>query len=162
MTDKITYGRLYSDMVKLFAVKQDGKEDVCLGDYMRSRASECKKIEEEKAQKLLAKRERSNLPVQVKKQNETRAISAIFSYVNERLTVKQAPVRDKTIRRFPLRTVLSSAFCAFIMCAVMVCYGVIGMKGGIGSDSIVNEPKYEYSEEYTDTLVGYDEYNDIF
>ncbi|MBP3307990.1 MAG: hypothetical protein J6L90_00965 [Clostridia bacterium] len=160
MTEKITYGRLYSDMVKLFAVKQDGKDDVCLGDYMRGRASECKRIETERAQKLLEKRERSNLPVAVKKQNETHAITALFTYVNERLTVKQAPVRDKTIRRFPLRTVLSSAFCAFIMCAVMVCYGVIGTRGG-DTSSIVNEPKYEFSEEYTDTL-GYDEYNDIF
>ncbi len=155
MTEKITYGKLYSDMVKLFAVKQDGKDDICLGDYMRSRATETKQLEAAKAKRT----KKSNLPVAAK-QNETRAITAFFSYVNERLTVKQAPVRDKTIRRFPLRTALSSAFCAFIICAVMALYGIVGIHGGDNA-SIANEPEYEYSEDYTTTL-GFDEYEDIF
>ena len=141
------YEDLYNKMKNNYIVVNDNRE-YSLGNYMRMRADQ--------------KSEASNLPAVRSMSSSDVIVSSFFKYVNDKLTLKSAPAKDKTIRRFPLRTVLSSAFCAFIMCAVMVCYGVIGMKGGIGSDSIVNEPKYEYSEEYTDTLVGYDEYNDIF
>ncbi len=153
MTEKINYNRLYSDMVKLFAVKQDGKEDMSLGDYMRSKANVKNAVCAPKA----TKRE-SNLPVAVK-HSETHAISAFFTYVNDKLTVKRAPVRDKTIRRFPLRTAISSFLCAFVICAVMVCYALIGVRGGNDSN-IASENKYEYSENYQTTL-GFDETDDL-
>ena len=153
MTEKITYNRLYSDMVKLFAVKQDGKEDMCLGDYMRARSQNAKQVLAQQTAKKNA-----NLPVAVKKPQAREVVGAFFTYVNEKLTVKKAPLRDITIRRFPLRTALSSVCCAFIICALAVCYGVAGLRGGDDS-SIASEPLTEITECY-DTL-GFDEYEDI-
>ena len=100
----------------------------------------------------------ANLPVAVKKPQAREVVGAFFTSVNEKLTVKKAPLRDRTIRRFPLRTALSSICCAFIICALAICYGVAGLSGA-EDNTIANEPLTELSESY-DTL-GYEDLGDF-
>jgi len=72
----------------------------------------------------------SNLPVAAG--NEQKAIVAVVNYVNERLTVKKPPVKDKTIRRFPLRTSVSALLSAVAACALMVSCCIYAITGSAG------------------------------
>lgn len=62
-------------------------------------------------------------------QPRTGAISSIVKYVNTQLTVSDAPSRNKTIRRFPLRTSISAICSAVAACALVFSFGIFALKG---------------------------------
>ncbi len=107
MTTNNAYETLYKKMKNTFTVVNDNSE-CTLGEFMSMKAN--------------AKATQSNLPA-VRNANQNNAISAIFSYVNDKLTVKKPPVRDKVIRRFPFRTSAAACFSAIVACALMFSYG---------------------------------------
>ena len=153
MTTNITYNQLYSDMAKCFCVSRGG-EEYKLGDYMRMKA-QAKTVKEEA--KSEEKKSQSNLPIlaTVKTQAPI-VISSFFSYVNDKLTVKNAPVRDKTIRRFPLRTSITALCSALLICVLTVCYGVIGLRSSESNEfvsqtnEIITEECIEYVQSFED------------
>ncbi len=154
MTTNITYNQLYSDMAKCFSVRRGG-EEYKLGDYMRMRAkAKCakKEVKPEEAK-------HSALPIlaTVKTQAPI-VISSFFSYVNDKLTVKNAPVRDKTIRRFPLRTSLTALCSAFLVCALTVCYGLIGLRSASSEEFVSENTEIPTEEavEYVESLESFD------
>ena len=153
MTTNITYNQLYSDMAKCFAVRRKD-EEYKLGDYirMKAKAHEAKALEEKKEEV-----KSSSLPIlaTVKSQAPI-VISNFFSFVNDKLTVKRAPVRDKTIRRFPIRTSLTALCSALLICALTVCYGIIGLRSEV-SDDFLQENTEIVAEETVDYI-----YNDYF
>ncbi len=118
MTNNMTYEKLYNNMVKKFTVESDNK-DYTLGDYMLMKA------QSKKNAMIAVTAEKSNLPVA--RENKDSAIAAIFTYVNDKLTVKKAPVRDKTMRSFPLRTAFSSLCSALVVCALVVSCAFFGI-----------------------------------
>lgn len=113
MTDK--YENLYQNLKKRFTVESDGA-DYTLGDYMLMKA--CKKKDE------------ANLPV-IQRSYATkseRAVALFFDYVNDKLTIKKPPVKDKTIKAFPLRTSLSAFLTSAVACSFLLCFCLVGAK----------------------------------
>lgn len=113
MTNK--YDALYESMKNRFTVVNDGAE-YTLGDYMIM-----------KAQK---KQSKTALPI-AQRNNVTkgeRAVAQFISFVNDKLTIKQPPVKDKTIRAFPFRASASAFLSAVVACSFILCFGIIGAR----------------------------------
>ena len=118
MTQTNNYDRLYENMKQRFTVSADNNE-YTLGEYMLMKA-ESKKTETVN----------SNLPVAVQTAvtRSEMAMSNIVSFVDDKLTIKQAPVKDKTIRSFPLRASASAFLTAAVACAFVLSFALIGVK----------------------------------
>jgi len=118
------YDRLYENMKNRLTVVE-GDSEYTLGDYM------LKKAEHKKTQALLPVSERSFAT------KGERALAMISSYVNDKLTIKKPPVKDKTIKAFPFRASASAILSAIVACSFMLCFGLIGAKllGAANSNS---------------------------
>lgn len=113
MTTTSAYESLYNKMKSSFTVAE-GASTYTIGEYMSMKANEREESEKTSA-----------LPVAAASSNRTtQAVSAFFSYVNDKLTVKKEPVKDKTIRAFPFRTSIASLVCALLVCALVFSYGI--------------------------------------
>ena len=110
-------------MVKKFTVEKDNT-DYKLGEYLRMKA----RAKKETAMVAASDTSSALLPVARAKSSAGTAIVAAFSYVNDKLTVKEAPVRDRTMRSFPLRTSLTAFCSALVVCGLVVCCGIFGFK----------------------------------
>ncbi len=106
------YEKLYTNLKDRFTVV-DGGSEYSFGEFMlkgkstSASASACTSLTANASTSLI-----SQSPV-----------AAFLGYVSDKLAVKKLPVRDKTIRRFPLRTSLASFFCALIACTLIFSYG---------------------------------------
>lgn len=107
------YDKLYTNMKNRFTVVNDNSE-YTLGDYMLMKAG-------------IKKENTSILPAMRNSSNQT-AITAFFSYISDKLTVKEPPVRDKTIRKFPLRTSAAALLSAVVACTLFISYGTVTMR----------------------------------
>ena len=150
--NNITYDQLYNSMVKKFTVEKDN-QDYKLGEYMLMKARAKKE-----AAMVAVSEKSSNLPIIRTKSNASGAIVAAFTYVNDKLTVKEAPIRDKTIRSFPLRTSLTAFCSALVVCGLVVCCSLFGIKGTVaGNDNVVSadiaEDLTEENEEIDYTVI---------
>ena len=131
------YDQLLNNMKNRFTVDNDGK-DCTLGEFMLSKANEKK----EQTALVIAK----NAAVVAKGE---RAALALVSYVNDKLTIKAPPVKDKTIKAFPFRASASAFLSASIACAFIFSFCLIGAK--VLDNSATVSPDIataEYSEEY--------------
>ena len=153
-TKKMTYEELYQSMAKKFIIEKN-ETDYTLGEYMLMRA----RSKKENSFSTSVTAAGTNLPV-VKNAGEN-GIVAVFSYVNEKLKVKEAPVKNKTMRSFPLRT-SASAFCsALVICAIVIGCGFFGLKSVITAPDntvSVNENEDEEKKETTseeNTVMAY-------
>ena len=120
----MTYEKLYDNMVKKFTVEKDNK-DYTLGDYMLTKARA----------KRNAMTVAANTGLTVV---ETKSVSLtnVFSFIGEKLRVKKAPVKNTTMRKFPLRASLTALCSATIVCALVVCCAIFGLSSS--SDSMNN------------------------
>ena len=111
------YDRLYENMKQRFTVATEDNQ-YTLGEYMLMKAG-CQKAESA-----------SSLPIAVKTAvtKSEMAVSNIVTFVDDKLTIKQAPVKDKTIKSFPLRASASAFFTAAVACAFMLSFALIGFK----------------------------------
>ena len=111
-----SYDKLYENMKQRFTISSDSSE-YTIGEYMLMRAD-------------LKKTESTALPVAVQTavaKSEV-AVTTIVSYVDDKLTVKQAPVKDKTIQAFPFRASVSAFFTASVACAFILSFALIGAR----------------------------------
>lgn len=106
------YEKLYNNMKNRFTVINDNCE-YTLGEYMLMKAGKKKEI--------------SNLPAVNNASNE-KAVTAFFKYVNDKLTVKAPPVKDKTIKSFPFRTSAAALLSAVVTCTLVLSFGSITMR----------------------------------
>ena len=135
MTTTTAYENLYNDMKNKFTVVSDGS-DYTLGEYMSMKAN--------------AKNNAKNLPA-VKNASQNNSISAIFSYVNEKLAVKKPPVREKVIRKFPFRTSAAAFLSAIVACALMFSYGLFALNSSYTVPTVETETSItEQIEENTE------------
>ena len=133
MNQTMTYEKLYTNMVKKFTVEKDNT-DYNLGDFMLMKAAAKKNA-------MIAAAD-SKLPVA--RDNKNNALTTGFSYVHDKLTVKQAPVRHKTIRSFPFRTSLTAFGSALVVCALAVSCCFFGLaKSANGTENIVTVTETE-------------------
>lgn len=130
MTTLNVYENLYISMRNKFTVTNDNRE-CTLGEYMSEKANI---------------KHTSNLPVKAAKSAETTTISAIFSYVNNKLTVKKEPVKDKTMRAFPFRTSLAACFSAVVACLFIFSFGIFSMRGANVMPTTVDASETEITE----------------
>ena len=104
------YDKLYENMKQRFTVSQNDTA-YTLGEYMLMKADG-------------KKSENAALPVAVMSEV---AVTNIVSFVDDKLTIKQAPVKDKTIRAFPFRTTAAAVISALLVCTFAVSYGLAGI-----------------------------------
>ena len=149
MTSTINqYDALYTNLKNQFTVIYKGTE-CTVGDFMLMKAN---------------KKSESNLPAAASHKNTS--IATFVEYVNDKLTVKKAPVKDKTIKRFPLRTSFSALLSATAACALILSCGIFALTGaknlGLSPYVAENQTSYTetYSEEDTETTVEYTTVNE--
>ena len=116
MTQTNNYDRLYENMKQRFTISQDNTE-YTLGEYMLMKADS-------------KKTETSTLPVAVQSAvtRSEMAMTNIVSFVDDKLTIKQAPVKDKTLKAFPFRASASAFLTASVACAFVLSFVLIGVK----------------------------------
>ena len=132
------YDALYTNLKTQFIVIYQGTE-CSVGDCMRRKAN---------------KQPESSLPI-VTTSAKTTSLSTIVEYVNDKLTVKQAPVKDQTIRKFPIRTSVSALLSATAACALVLSCGIFSLTGAanIGASSTAEKPDTSYTETFTPETV---------
>ena len=82
------------------------------------------------------KSENTALPVAVMSEV---AVTNIVSFVDDKLTIKQAPVKDKTIRAFPFRASASAFLTASVACAFLLSFVLIGAKSMANQTPVAND-----------------------
>ena len=127
------YDALYTNLKNQFTVIYNGSE-CTVGDFMLMKAN---------------KRAESNLPIATTSVKTT-SLATIVEYVNDKLTVKKAPVKDKTIRRFPFRTSFSAVLSATAACALVLSCGIFALSGKNGANVPHTADKADSA--YTDTF----------
>lgn len=138
MASTTVYTNLYENLKNSFTVGNDNCE-CTLGEYMLMKANE--------------KTGAASLPVAVHDYGTSRRmLQGFVSYVSDKLTIKKPPVKDKTMKAFPLRTSLASLFSALLVCTIVVTYGLVGASGMVSDDKAASV-EYEdiYEEEISDT-----------
>lgn len=143
MASTTAYDTLYENLKNRFTVQNDNSE-CTLGEYMLMKANE--------------KTGKSALPVAVQDYSGRRMLQGLVAYVNEKLTIKKPPVKDKTMKAFPLRTSLASVLSALLVCTLAVTYGLIGGRGSIAADSTAEAAPVSEIDTYTDEAVDLDTY----
>ena len=125
------YDKLYNNMKQRFTVSNEN-EEYSIGEYMLMKAD--------------VKKTDAALPVAMRSTatNTERAVANIVTYVNDKLTIKQAPVQEKTIKAFPFRASASAFLSAAVACSFMLSVCLIGVNGLANT---VSEAKVaEYSD----------------
>ena len=130
------YEQLLNTMKNRFTVDNSGN-DCTLGEYMLMKAN----AKKEQTALVVAK----NAAVVAKGE---RAAQALVTYVSDKLVIKTPPVKDKTIKSFPLRTSASALLSASVACAFIFSFCIIGSKL-MGTTAAAPEiASVEYSEDY--------------
>ena len=109
-----SYDTLYENLKNRYTVVNDGSE-YTLGEFMLM-----------KARKKANEPTHANLPVA--KTKSERAVAQIVNFVSDTLTIKKPPVKDKTIRAFPLRASFSAFLSAAVACSFILCFCVVGAR----------------------------------
>ena len=123
------YDKLYENMKQRFTVSQNDTA-YTLGEYMLMKADG-------------KKSESAALPVAVMSEV---AVTNIVSFVDDKLTIKQAPVKDKTIRAFPFRASASAFLTASVACAFLLSFVLIGAKSMANQTPVANDVVITESE----------------
>lgn len=116
------YDKLYENMKQRFTVSQNDTA-YTLGEYMLMKADG-------------KKSENTALPVAVMSEV---AVTNIVSFVDDKLTIKQAPVKDKTLRAFPFRASASAFLTASVACAFLLSFVLIGAKSMTNQTPVAND-----------------------
>ena len=120
------YDKLYENMKQRFTVSCENGE-YSIGEYMLMKA-DVKKID-------------ATLPVALRS-NATKsevAVANLVSFVNDKLTIKEPPVKDKTIRAFPLRASASAFLSAAVACAFVFSFALVGARALSATSTAANE-----------------------
>ena len=128
------YENLYESMKNRFTVVNDNCE-YSLGEYMLMKAGK--------------KKENSNLPAERTCASNEKAIVAFFRYVNDKLTLKAPPVKDKTIKKFPLRTSAAAVLSAIVACTLVISYGSVALRNTVSPAPSTVEVIETYDEQLT-------------
>ncbi len=133
------YEKLYNNTKSKFAVVS-GDNEYTLGEYMMMKAEK--------------KAEKSHLPAAKALTATTgKAVSSIFSYITDKITIKNPPAKDKIIRKFPMRTSAAAFLSAILMSALALSFALFSA----GRIAIQNNSVAE--SEYSESQVSDSEYS---
>lgn len=138
------YDKLYENLKQRFTISSDGSE-YTIGEYMLKKAD--------------VKRIDATLPVALRStatKSEV-AVANFVSFVNDKLTIKEPPVKDKTIRAFPLRTSASAFLSAAVACAFIFSFALVGAKALSASETTAAESTVVTEQASEDVNVDYNE-----
>ncbi len=107
------YDALYTDLKNRFTVIHDGAE-CTVGDFMMMKAG---------------KKNSSDASLPIVTTYEQGKLATIVDFVSDKLTVKTPPVKDVTIKRFPLRTSFSAVLSSVAACALVLSCGIFALNG---------------------------------
>ena len=109
------YDKLYDKMKNRLTVV-DNSSEYTLGEYMQKKASIKK----------------SEMQLQAVQPNSTgsgeRAVAMLVSYVSDKLTVKETPAKDTTIKSFPFRASASALLSAVVACSFILSFCLVGAR----------------------------------
>ena len=152
------YETLYTNMKKKFTVVVNNNEYL-LGEYMLEKAKAAKDPEAgtattERALTVAG----GNLPAvrHVAAQGAV-VLRSFVHYIGDKMEVKTPPVKDKTMRRFPLRTAIAAMLTAVMTCAVMLGYGLMNIgqaKNETESVRVVDEVDIEEHDDLSSVLLS--------
>ena len=103
------YDALYTNLKNKFTVVKNG-EECSVADFMMMKAGKQKAT--------------SNLPTEIRRHPIENSMNAFMSFMNEKLTVSNPPIKDKTLKRFPIRSAFSAMFSAVAVCALVISCGI--------------------------------------
>ena len=109
------YDKLYENMKQRFTISCDNSE-YTIGEYMLMKAD--------------VKKAETTLPVALRStaaKSEV-AVANFVSFVNDKLTIKEPPVKDKTIKAFPVRASASAFLSAAVACAFIFSFALVGAR----------------------------------
>lgn len=138
-----SYDRLYENMKQRFTVSADNTE-YTIGEYMLMRAD-------------VKKTENTALPVAVQTAvtKSEKAVSGLVTFVDDKLTIKEPPVKDKTLKAFPFRASASAFLTASVACAFILSFALIGVKTLSTPSTEANDVVIEENEETNISYVNY-------
>jgi hypothetical protein len=116
------YEKLYADTKSAFTIVKNDKQ-YSLGEYMRMKAGN------------------KNLPAERSVASGNSIVSKSFSYIKEKLTVKNPPAKDRIIKKFPLRTAASALLSAIVVCSLALSFGAFSTKNIHSEAPIIAEPE---------------------
>ncbi len=116
---KNVYDDLYNNIKNKFTVEENNCE-YTLGGYMLMKANE-------------KKNKNANLAI-TEIRRESHAVSAVMNYIADKLTVKNPPVKDKTIKAFPFRTSVAAFLSAILVSTVVFTYGLLTINNTDGAE----------------------------
>ena len=119
------YDELYESMKNRLTVVNENSE-YTIGDYMLMKAS--KKKEESRA-----------LAAKATVNHAEQTMANVVSYINDKLTIKEPPIKDKTIRAFPFRASASAFLTASVACAFLLSFVLIGAKSMANQTPVAND-----------------------
>lgn len=131
-----SYDKLYENMRQRFNVSVNDT-DYTIGEYMLKMAEDKKSTD-------------ATLPVAVKSAvtRSEMAMTNIVSFVDDKLTIKQTPIKDKTIRSFPFRASASALLTASVACAFILSFALIGAKALSTPGNVSSANDINITEEY--------------
>ena len=103
------YDALYTNLKNRFTVIHNG-EECSVADYMLMRAGK--------------ERTASTLPAEIRRSSHETSVGAFISFMNEKLTLKTPPVKDRTLKRFPIKSAFSAMLSAVAVCALVISCGI--------------------------------------
>ena len=116
------YEKLYANTkTRLTIVKNDNQYS--LGEYMRMKAGNKK------------------LPAERRANTGNNIVSKSFSYIKEKLSVKNPTNSEKRIGIFPLRTTASALLSAVLVCSLVLSFGIFSGKNIHSKAPLVVEPE---------------------
>lgn len=118
------YDALYTNLKTKYTVVHNGVE-CTVGDFMLMKAGKSTNVH-------------TNLPETVKTIDRQPVIANLMNYVNDKLTVKKPPVKDITLKRFPVKSSLSAVLSAVAACALIISCGIFAIRGA--GEAIVTSP----------------------
>jgi hypothetical protein len=139
MTRSNAYETLYTNVKERLTIVHENKE-YSLGEYMLMQANTIKAEDTTEP----------SLPVVAKNYAEVgeRALAMVVSYVNDKLTIKEPPVKDKTIRAFPFRASASALLSAVACCALVLSIGIVGMNSIKENTEGISITDYQIENEF--------------
>lgn len=121
------YDALYTNLKNRCDVTYDGYE-CTIGECMLMRAG---------------KRQTSATTLPIEATYNKNTLTNIVDYISNKLTVRNAPEKNKTLHSFPYRTSMSAIFSAVASCALIFSLGIFALTGNafspITADSGVTE-----------------------
>ena len=129
------YEKLFADTKAAFTIVKNDNQ-YSLGEYMLMKAGN------------------KNLPAERNQNTGLSIVSQSFSFIKDKLTVKNPPHKDRTIRRFPLRTTASAILSAVIVCSLALSFGIFSGKNINSKVPVVVEP--ESSEVDSENIINFE------